>query len=310
MEKNMDAITDRILARIGDKDLIKKLQALPKSDFNSLCLNIFKEQANGITPTDLLKSFQANRFAVPSEIDPVAYHRFESELLSAAQDMGIEAVLLSPAAPFASSSAFGCVDQNNVVSAGRGTEILSDPTNMLAIIIAGRLKNNPAKYREPLHLCTTARVLRAQVFPKRKGYYSHFGIFSIVSTGTDTGSYSCEKELFKKQLVYYRKLLVEKYNAELSVTLRKRRGYTDSDGFFRSIIELVKTELPDVPLTLNSDSEENNYYKGIHFSVYMHKDNESIEIGDGGFVDWTQKMTGSGKERCLISGIGIDRLLI
>jgi hypothetical protein len=42
----------------------------------------------------------------------------------------------------------------------------------------------------------------------------------------------------------------------------------------------------------------------------MEKDNERIEVGDGGFVDWTQQMTGTKKERCLISGIGLDRLLI
>ena len=227
----MGAITDRVLTRIGDTELIRKLLALPKPDFSSLLLRIFHEQANKITPADLLKAFHANRFSVPSEIDPVVYHRFESELLSIAQNTGIEAVLLSPAAPFASCSAFGCVDQNNVVSAVRGTEVLSDPTNMLAIIIAGRLKNNHTENLEPIHLCTTARVLRAQVFPKRKGYYSHFGIFCIVSSGKDIGSYSCEKDLLNKQLVYYKKLLIDKYDAELSVVLRKRRGYTDGDGF-------------------------------------------------------------------------------
>jgi histidyl-tRNA synthetase len=69
-------------------------------------------------------------------------------------------------------------------------------------------------------------------------------------------------------------------------------------------------ELPDVPVSIDSEYDENNYYKGIHFKMYMKKDNQSIEIGDGGFVDWIQKMTGSKKERCLISGISLDRLLI
>jgi len=42
----------------------------------------------------------------------------------------------------------------------------------------------------------------------------------------------------------------------------------------------------------------------------MKKNNDKIEIGDGGFVDWIQKMTNNKKERCLISGIGIDRLML
>jgi len=40
------------------------------------------------------------------------------------------------------------------------------------------------------------------------------------------------------------------------------------------------------------------------------KENESVEIGDGGFVDWIQQMTGNKKERCVISGIGLDRMMI
>jgi len=306
----MDAITDRILNQLGDTDLVNKMLSLPNSDFNSLLLRIFHEQAEKANPANIIKSFRSNRFSVPSEIDPVAYHLFESELLSIAQNTGIEAVLLSPAAPFASSSAFGCVDQNNVVSAVRGTEILPDPTNMLSIIIAARLRHDTAGNVEPLHLCTTARVLRAQVFPNMNGYYSHFGVFSIVSSGKDRGSYACEKDLFGKQLSYYKKLLIEKYAAKLSVVLRKCHGYTDGDGFYNSMTELVKKELPDVPSSLESEYEDNNYYKGIHFKLYMEKEDQTIEIGDGGFVDWIQRMTNSKKERCLISGIGLDRLLI
>jgi hypothetical protein len=33
-----------------------------------------------------------------------------------------------------------------------------------------------------------------------------------------------------------------------------------------------------------------------------------VDVGDGGFVDWTQRLLGNRKERLLISGIGIDRL--
>ncbi|MCL2517461.1 MAG: hypothetical protein FWF15_02745 [Oscillospiraceae bacterium] len=290
----MDKITNRILNNIGDDGLIEKLLALSKSDLNSLLLKLFHEQADTITPVDLLKSFRQNRFTVPSEIDSIAFHLLEAELLSLAQEMEIKPVLLSPAAPFASCSAFGCVDQNNVVSALRGTEILSDPTNMLAIIIAEQIRN----LKLPVHYCTTARVLRAQPFPKRKGYSSHFGLFCIVSCGT------CEKELFMKQLIYYKKLFV---NKQLSIVLRKRSGYPDN--FFENMTELVKNEFPDVPVSFDLEHEDNNYYKGINFNIHMEKDGNKIEIVDGGFVDWIQKMTGNKKLRCLISGVGLDRLL-
>ena len=306
----MRTIIDRVLEQSGDPELIAKLLALSKSDLNSLLLRVFQEQTNETSPAGMLKAFQTNRFSVPSEIDPVKYHNYEAELLLLAQQMEICTMLLSPSAPLGSCSAFGCVDQNNVVSGLRGVEILADPTNMLAIIIAEKLKEKTIDNNSPLHYCATARVLRTQVFPQAKGFYSHFGIFCIVSSGKDKGSYICESALLVKQLHYYKKLLIDKYNARLSILLRKRSGYSDGAGFFDAMTALVSSELPDIPISFDVDHEDNNYYKGINFKLYMEKGDEKTEIGDGGFVDWMQKLTGSKKERCLISGIGIDRMLI
>jgi len=306
----MNMIIERILAQLGDNELIEKLLALPKSDLNSLLLKIYQEQASNTSPVDIIKAFTSNRFSVPSKIDPVAYHALETDLLLLAQKKEIKAILLSPAALFASCAAFGCVDQNNIVSATRGTEILSDPTNMLSILIADQLKNKILDNKTPLHYCTTARVLRAQPFPPQKGYYSHFGLFCIVSSGKDSGSYACEKDLIIKHLSYYKKLFFENYLANLSIVLKKRNGYTDSDGFFDSMTNLIKNELPDVPISFDLEHEDNNYYKGINFKIYMEKETGKYEIGDGGYVDWIQKMTGNKKERCLISAISLDRLLL
>ena len=291
-------------------ELVEKFSNLTNSDFNSLMLEIFQSRASDITPAEMVKAFQANRFCVPSKIDPAAYRNLETEFLSAAQELDIKAVLFSPSAPFASSSVFGCVNQNNIVSAVRGTEILSDPTNMLAIIIAEKLKNKKADNTTPIHYCTTARVLRAQVFPNTGRHFTHFGIFCIVSSGKDNGSYGCEMALFQKQLLFYKKLLWDKYDANLSIALRKRHGYSDADGFLDRIAELIKSEFSDTPLSLNLEHEDNNYYKGIGYTIYMEKDGNKIVIGDGGFVDWMQRMTNNKKERCLVSGIGLDRLLI
>ncbi len=305
----MARIIDRVLDDIGDVDLLDKLLSLPKSDLNTLLLEVYKLQAEKLTPNELLRAYQSSRFAAPGEVNPIAYHRVETDLLKIADDMGISGILLSPSAPFGSCSAFGCVDQNNVISAARGTETLPDPTNMLAVIVADRLIKGIMAKTKADHYCTTARVVRAQAF-SGKGFLSHFGIFSMVSYGMDSGSYSCEKELFVKQLAYYKRLLSEKYGARLSVTLRKRGGYTDNDGFFERMTELVQSELPEVPLSFDLEHENNNYYKGVNFKLYVEKDNEKIEIGDGGFVDWIAKMVSNKKMRCLISGIGIDRMLL
>ncbi|MCJ8012301.1 hypothetical protein MUG84_11205 [Paenibacillus sp. KQZ6P-2] len=305
----MSTIINRILKQIGDPELLDKLLSLSKADLNSLLLGLFEKQTDKFTPADVLKTFQSNRFSTPSDASPAKFHALETQLLTAAKEMDIETVLLSPSAPLGSCSVFGCVDQYNVVSALRGTETLSDPSNMLAIIIADKLKSRTENNILPLHYATTARVVRAQAFSGR-GFLANFGLFCLVSSGKDSGSYICEKELLTKHFLFYKELLREKYNAKLSIVMRKRGGYTDGDGFFASMTEVVQTMLPDTPLSLNYDNDDNKYYQGINFKIYMENEHEKMEIGDGGFVDWMNQMLGSKKERCLISGIGLDRLLM
>lgn len=300
----------RILSQIGSGDIIETFAKLPNTDFNSLMLKIFQTRAEKLAPEDMLKVYPMNRFSIPSALDPVAYHELEVSFLSEAKKRDITPILLSPAVPFAASSVFSCVDQNNVVSAVRGTEILSDPTNMLSIMIAAMLQHKEADNTTPIHYCTTARVLRAQVFPNTKRHFAHFGIFCIVSSGKDTGSYRCEKDLLVKQLSFYKELLTRKYDANLSVVLGKRRGYPDGDGFFDMMTETARGELPDAPVSIDISHEDNHYYQGFHYKIYFGRDENKVEIGDGGFVDWIQRMTHRKKERCLISGIGLERLLL
>lgn len=305
----MSKILQRILQEIGDQKMIEKLLSLSKADLNSLLLELFEKQTDKMTPVDILKAYQVNRFSKPSDIDPAKFHTLEAQLLTAAQKMKMQTVLLSPSAPLGSCSAFGCVDQYNVVSALRGTETLSDPSNMLAIIIADRIKRRIESNTPPVHYATTGRVVRAQAF-SGKGFFAHFGLFCMVSSGKDTGSYSCEKQLLMKHLQFYKELLKEHFNATLSIVLRKRGGYTDGDGFFDKMTEVVQTSFPDTPLSFDYDDVDNKYYQGINFQIYMETEHEKMMIGDGGFVDWIGQMLGSKKERCLISGVGLDRFLL
>lgn len=56
----MGKIIDRVLADVGDEELLDKLLSLPKSDFNTLLLEIYKLQAQKLTQTGLLKAYQSN----------------------------------------------------------------------------------------------------------------------------------------------------------------------------------------------------------------------------------------------------------
>lgn len=307
----MNKIMSKTLTKIGDMDLLEKIISLPKSEFNSLMLEIFKKQTEEIGPKDILKAYEKNRFVKPSEIDFMAYSLFEYNALRIAKSLDFENILLSPSAPLGSCSAFGCVNQYNVLSAVRGTETLADPSNMLAIIIADKIKNKNIA-QDITHTVTTTRVVRAQPIPDIKGFYAHFGVLCMVSHGKDVGSYMCETNLISKHLEYVKKLLMEQEQSslEISVVFRKRKGYKDSDGLLKKISEFMELQFPDMNTIFDYSDSDNNYYKGVNYKIYIIKDGEKIELCDGGFVDWISQMTGSKKERCLITGIGIDRFIV
>ena len=50
------------------------------------------------------------------------------------------------------------------------------------------------------------------------------------------------------------------------------------------------------------------YYRDLCFKVNANTGGRLEEIGDGGFTDWTAQLLANGKERLLISGLGVDRL--
>ena len=297
----------KIGEKLGIPDLAEKLGSLSGSELNTLLLEVMGQKAGELTPAKMRDAYAKSRFFAPSDVEPAAYHRLEAFLLETAEGMGMKGVLLSPAAPFGNCSVFGCVSQNKVISALRGAELLADPTNMLATIIGDGLRRGTLDNRVGLHWCTTARVARAQQFAG-KGALSHFGLFAIASSGKDVGSYGCEKALLGKQLEYYRKL-AERAEGQLSVALRMREGYTDSEGFVQRMAEYVRGELPGCPIWIERDTQENAYYKGLNFKLYMEREGKRLEWGDGGFVDWLAGLTGNRKERCLISGIGLERVM-
>lgn len=303
-------IIHRILAGLDNKEILNELLSLSKSDLNSLLIELYRRLSVAGSEKELLKSFQSNRFAVPSDVSPLDFHQLEVDILAHAKKSGVESLLLSPVVPFGTSSAFGCVNQNNILSAIRGTEVLSDPTNMLAILIADNYKTGKIQTKETVHYCTTARVLRAQAF-FQKGYTPSFGIFGFVSSGKDTGSYNCEKELIAKQIHFYLSLF-QKVNPDmkLAITLSKRSGYPDGDGFFDRMSTCIRENAMHIPLTLDTDNEENQYYKGLHFKLLACIDNSMVELVGGGFVEWVSTMAGNSKLRCLTSGIGMERLLV
>ncbi|MPN15427.1 hypothetical protein SDC9_162760 [bioreactor metagenome] len=77
-------------------------------------------------------------------------------------------------------------------------------------------------------------------------------------------------------------------------------------GFIDRIHCYLHEQYPDIEFIVNREETDNSYYHGINFKISIN----DMEIVDGGFVDWTQKLLGNKKERLLISGAGVDLQLI
>lgn len=272
---------------------------LSGSEVNSVFLEMFKMQAAKIQATDLVKQFTNNRFVVPSTVDVLAYKKLELEYLEFANEQGFKPIILSPLTPLGTCSTVGEVNQNNVVSALRGTEVVADVTNVLALKIAADFKKN--KSPDVVKYATTHRHVRGQAFTN-PAFTAHFGVFCLVSGGIDTGSYQFEIGQLIAHIDLHYSLLSSKFdskNLEIKIHLRQENPY---------FIESLEKQLSDkgFHFKLIEDYQKGDYYKMVQFKIYLKYKDMDLDLADGGLVDWTQKLIPNKKHRLFISGCGIE----
>lgn len=226
------------------------------------CLEIalMKEITGNTKPSELLSKYQSNRFVKPFRLSPVKVKQVEIAMLGMAEKLGFSPVLLSPASPLGSCSVIAKVDQNNVISATRGVELIADSTNMLAIYLADGLKRKTMDNTTcPIYLTATCRATRSQLFPSET-HVSHFGLFTLVSSGKDTGSYGFEKAALAKQLGFYLSYFGDNLGYQLKVGLNVRNGYPDKTGFVDRIHHHLVELYPKIDFTINKEVNNNSYY--------------------------------------------------
>ena len=52
--------------------------------------------------------------------------------------------------------------------------------------------------------------------------------------------------------------------------------------------------------------KDNAYYRGVQYKIDIDHKGRTWEIGDGGFVNWTQSMLQNRKERMFTTGLGLE----
>jgi hypothetical protein len=295
---------NRLLEKIDDKELLDKLGNLPATELQSLLLEIFRQAASGITPQQLLKAYETNRFVVPSSVDPISFYKMELEMLEMASASSFEPQELSPLAPLGSCSAVGLADQNKIISAARGTEVVADATNLMALECAVRRKRS--KFNDiNVNLCSVHRHVRAQAIPAGKGFTPHFKIFTAITAGRDNGSLGFEKEALLKHISFYKKFFIDHHKLTGKFIIK---GIEPKISY--RLFEFLKLQLPDLDLGFVEVAEDKHrYYKHTRFTFDIDHKGQPFNMGDGGFVDWGSKLSSNGKERMFTSGVGMELLI-
>jgi hypothetical protein len=291
----------RLLPRIGGIEGVDRLAALSGSDFTSVMLEVVRRRAARETPASVLRRYQQDRFVRPGTTSWRSLRQVEDVLLSCLPE-SFDVMTLAPLVPLGAHSALGTVSQDKVVTAVRSCEVAADPTNGLALEAAARRMHAGGTVR----LAAVQRAVRAQQITGA-GRFAHFSLLGLVTAGRDEGSRRFERHAVAEHLSWAARSLTAAGLAEvqLAVTPLSEAG--------EHMVAAVGEELSAVPLEIVVDRDRQagrGYYRDLCFKVNARVGGEQEEFGDGGLTDWTQKLTASGKERLLISGVGIDRLAL
>jgi hypothetical protein len=296
MAEELHPAARRVADALADsEDPLAALAATPGADLTSFLLEITRRRAAAVTPTEVVRRLRDDRLVEPGAADARALHRIAARLLDALPT-DVEVIELSPVAPLGTCSTVATVDQKKIVSTTRGTEVAADPTNALAAIAAGRAG---AETR----VAAVQRVLRTQPFGPIG--QQHFTVLGLVTTGRDRGDLGFERE----SLVDMLRVLTDALAAcaigpvELRITSLR-------DTFTAALADDARAALgPSVPVVDDPDrTSGRGYYRDLCFKVIARPGPDQVEVGDGGFTDWSARLTGDRKRRTLIAGLGVDRI--
>jgi hypothetical protein len=291
---------------IGELAFEQLAKGLSGSQLGSLLLDVMRERASARAPKQVLAQYARDRFCAPSPIDLRTALALDAQLLEAAE--GFEAIELSPVAPLGTCSSVAPTDQNRVLSALRMTEVVSDPTNVLALECARRLRAEPAAR---VHLATIQRVMRTQPIPKAPGFTQHFRLFVLASGGAEG-----------KDHEFSRASLLRHIRTMLGALDRlERHGYAfgarrvdvlAADGQ-RALGDRVAAELErDLPGRVAREPLDHGYYSGgLRYQLWVTApDGAKVFLADGGSFDWLARLGSNRRAVYVASGAGAERMAL
>lgn len=268
---------------------------LPASEVWSLLLGVLEARARSRTAASLREQWKSDRFVQPCYLDQRSLLEVDGHLLAAAK--AFEALELSPVAPLGVCSAVALASQNKIVSTARGTEVVSDPTNVLALECARRLRERDGVQ---VRLATSHRCVRAQAVPRQPGFAAHFRMFCLASAGHE-----------RENRDFVVAALAEHINTHVAALDRlARSGYGTAERTVRILATEPNARLATriaaaVDAEVQRQPLEHPYYDGIRFMIDVPlPQGGRIPLVDGGAFDWLRKLCSNHKLVYVASGVG------
>jgi hypothetical protein len=280
-------------------------QGLNPADLRTLLMDVSRRRAAAVTPAGLVQRWRQDRYVRPAGSDPRLVWRLEARLweLLPGEFTGVE---LSPVAPLGTCAAMGPVSQDRVISTTRGSEVISDPTNVLALEAAARRRGSGTR---PVHLACCHRVLRGQPFDA-PGLFQHFRLFALVTSARDQGSGATEAEALITHLRFWSRALSDLLPGRRVAVRYTVFGFPPLHERIRDTVLPGMRPLPEGVIVEEDVGRERGrgYYQRAAIQLDVDSSGQWHEVGDGGFTDWTARFLGDAKERCFTSCLSTERL--
>ena len=268
-------------------------------------LELTRAQAGRKRPADLLAQLERDRFVRPSFLDQRLVHQLDGMALGAAPEF--EAVLLSPVAPLGTCSVVAPTSQDRTLSTTRGTEVVSDPTNMLALVCAERMRHDE---RTPVRLCTVHQVLRAQPLPPQPGVSRHFRLFVLAEAVPGEPEDGFELAAIGRHLACFDRLL-EQATGTLGCRFPNRRFVVKTARSRAVLRDRVCQRLQELfpKMMVQTEEFDSNYYDGLRVLFGAETPSgEFCQLSDLGLFNWVRKLLSNRRIRFVASGFGIQLL--
>jgi hypothetical protein len=271
---------------------------LPATELWSLLLSVAEQRAAARSTAKLLHQYEQDRFLIPAAIDQRTQLEMDRHLFAAAGHF--EALELAPLAPLGVCSVIAPTSQNRVVATVRGTEVVSDPTNVMALESARRLRSDSTQV---VRLATSHRCVRAQPVPKQSGFAAHFRMFCLSSAGHEM-----------KDQAFTTASIVEHSRMHLNALDRlEQHGYQFTERIIRVLSTEQRRPLADrIIAALHKNGIDathepltKTYYDGLRFMISARASSgEQIPLIDGGAFDWVAKLAANRKLVFVASAMG------